>query len=90
LTEALTDINGDKKYYVVGVVSYGHWNDCGKQGIPGVYTRVSKFLDWIEENGKKLMTTKPPLEDSRRGSEALIDVDHNRPQANVCPCQGKK
>jgi secreted trypsin-like serine protease len=33
-------------YYVAGVVSFGDAK-CGS-GDPGVYTRVSKFIDWIE------------------------------------------
>ncbi|XP_045709721.1 hyaluronan-binding protein 2 [Phyllostomus hastatus] len=31
-------------YYVYGIVSWG--NECGKK--PGVYTLVTKFLDWIK------------------------------------------
>jgi secreted trypsin-like serine protease len=33
---------------LVGITSYGFLN-CSEAGIPGVYTRVSAFVDWIEE-----------------------------------------
>ncbi|CAG9864420.1 unnamed protein product [Phyllotreta striolata] len=33
-------------YKIVGVVSYGA--HCGSGSIPGAYTRVSAYLDWIE------------------------------------------
>ena len=32
--------------YLVGIVSFGPM-PCGAQGIPGVYTRVSSFSEWI-------------------------------------------
>lgn len=36
-----------KLYHIVGITSFGAI--CGS-GLPSVYTRVSHYLDWIEEN----------------------------------------
>lgn len=36
-------------YYIAGVVSYGS-DPCGKENIPGVYTKVADYLEWIVDN----------------------------------------
>ncbi|RWS01252.1 hypothetical protein B4U79_07878, partial [Dinothrombium tinctorium] len=38
----------DNTAYLVGIVSFGI--DCGQAGLPGIYTRISTFINWIEEN----------------------------------------
>ena len=40
----------DGKAHVIGVVSRG--DDCAGFNQPGVYTSVSKYLDWIEKHTK--------------------------------------
>ncbi|XP_050077993.1 CLIP domain-containing serine protease B15 [Anopheles maculipalpis] len=34
-------------WYLVGVVSFGA-RFCGTQNLPGVYTNIAKYLDWME------------------------------------------
>ncbi|XP_003406892.1 kallikrein-12 isoform X1 [Loxodonta africana] len=31
-----------------GLVSWGSVRPCGKKGIPGVYTKICKYVDWIQ------------------------------------------
>ncbi|CAL8090312.1 unnamed protein product [Calicophoron daubneyi] len=36
-----------KQWRITGIISFGF--DCGLPGYPGVYTRVSSYVPWIEE-----------------------------------------
>jgi secreted trypsin-like serine protease len=38
----------DNRWVQVGIVSFG--NKCAEPGFPGVFTRLTKFMDWIDEN----------------------------------------
>ncbi len=42
----------DQPFYQVGIVSYGP-KRCGQKGVPGVYTRVASFMDWIASKMKE-------------------------------------
>lgn len=35
----------NKTWYQMGIVSFGI--GCGRRNVPGVYTRVSAYTDWI-------------------------------------------
>jgi len=38
-------INSTSKFVVAGITSYGF--GCAVAGYPGIYTRVSYYIDWI-------------------------------------------
>ncbi|CAG9865503.1 unnamed protein product [Phyllotreta striolata] len=41
-------VHSGDKYEIVGIVSWGV--GCGRPGYPGVYTRVSKYVNWLKTN----------------------------------------
>ena len=46
---------GDGRAEVIGIVSWGI--GCGVKGRPGVYTRVSQYVPWIESKIKEYEET---------------------------------
>ncbi|XP_055586939.1 serine protease easter-like [Uranotaenia lowii] len=41
--------SGVQFWYLAGLVSFGP-TPCGQEGWPGVYTKVGKYMDWVESN----------------------------------------
>ena len=40
----------DDPWYQIGIVSFSAGNKCGTKYLPGVYTKVESYLEWIESN----------------------------------------
>lgn len=56
--------NNDQSWFVAGIVSWGI--NCAQPQLPGIYTNVPKYLDWIK------LTTY----DNKHPIEANIDTDY--------------
>uniref|UniRef100_A0A8C5DB33 coagulation factor Xa n=1 Tax=Gouania willdenowi TaxID=441366 RepID=A0A8C5DB33_GOUWI len=51
-------------YFVTGIVSWGE--GCARKGKYGVYTQVSKYINWIRQGIENLMPKKPSSTRRRR------------------------
>jgi secreted trypsin-like serine protease len=66
-----------KRYVLAGIVSYGYM--CGEANSPGVYTKVSDYLDWIQYH-TKLNLNDNLLLNSDQEPIVSVDIPHTCPE----------
>ena len=42
------NVTDSEPWFQIGIVSHGP-KQCGTHGIPGVYIRIDRFTDWIQQ-----------------------------------------
>jgi secreted trypsin-like serine protease len=53
----------------VGIVSWGDEGGCGRAGVPGVYTRVAVFGEWLKQHSNGAVTLLPPEPTTTAGAD---------------------
>ncbi|XP_056421500.1 serine protease 56 [Hyla sarda] len=69
-----------KQYAIYGITSWG--DGCGEREKPGVYTRVTSFIDWINNQMKK---STPGREPSCFELREMTDTQQNKPKSELSP-----
>lgn len=57
----------------IGIVAFGM--NCGEQGVPGVYVKLSAFVDWIASRGAEFTTSASAISVFSDGSEEAASDD---------------
>ncbi|CAH1119191.1 unnamed protein product [Phaedon cochleariae] len=84
----LQSMNSDGDYVLLGIVSFGF--RCALPGLLGMYTDVSKYLDWIQEKSgldagivnliyNKTVASKPTLNGTGTGNPNSSLGHHRKP-----------
>ncbi|KAM9316571.1 serine protease 56 [Gastrophryne carolinensis] len=71
--------SSSNQYYVYGITSWG--DGCGEKGKPGVYTRVTSFIDWMRSQMK---SPKPTREPTCSELGALTDSQLKSEISSIC------